>query len=313
MKYVAGIDGGQSGTKAAIGDERGRVVGCGEAGPADEIGVDAKSTRLRDALASALDAARRDAQLGGDVSFEAVVAGISGYEGRVYGVAPALPTRNLELMHDAPIAHAGAFGGGPGVVTIAGTGSMAYGVSADGRTRIAGGWGFLFGDEGSGFWIAREALARAMRGEDGATEESALSFFDVPDLRSLARRFYMGDISRDRIAAFATVVLEESEMARGQAADALATLAMHAVSEPSDENVTFAFVGGVWSNGQLRELTAAALQGKLEARRIAAEIVEPHYPPVLGALLLAYRNAGIEVPSALRLREATHRYAQGDT
>ena len=92
VTLVAGIDGGQSSTVAAIGDERGRVLGRGAAGPADEIGAGPESTRLFDALRDALDDARRNAGLPDRARFDAIVAGVSGYDGRVYGRTLALPS-----------------------------------------------------------------------------------------------------------------------------------------------------------------------------------------------------------------------------
>ncbi|HEY9084978.1 MAG TPA: BadF/BadG/BcrA/BcrD ATPase family protein, partial [Candidatus Tyrphobacter sp.] len=280
--------------------------GCGDAGPADELGVGPDSTRLADALAGALDVARRDAKLDANVEFDAIVAGISGYEGRVYGVAPSLPTRRLVLLHDARIAHAGAFPDGFGVVVIAGTGSMAYGVAPDGRTRTAGGWGYLFGDEGSGFWIARTALARAMRNfvmvsvaPEGSEVEprakgdsvgaEALQFFDVPDLRVLAKRVYAGTITRKQIASFAQTVLRLEPQRYKEVGDELAALAVRAFPD-SGARPRVAFVGGMVEDPRVREAIAAALKG-------TCEIVEPAYPPELGAVLLALKEAGME-PSA---------------
>ncbi|HVA28534.1 MAG TPA: hypothetical protein VNF68_10160, partial [Candidatus Baltobacteraceae bacterium] len=125
MDYFAGIDAGQSSTTAVIGAADGRVISRGGAGGCDELGARPDSTRLRDALEGALREALRVAQLPETTQLRALVAGISGYDAEPVGAAPRFTAEKTALMHDAPIAHAGAFGGGSGVVVIAGTGSVA--------------------------------------------------------------------------------------------------------------------------------------------------------------------------------------------
>jgi glucosamine kinase len=287
MTYVVGIDGGQSSTEAAIADSNGVVVARGSAGPADELGVSRNSTRLRDALSGAVAAASIAAGLDKGVEFDVVVAGISGYDGAVRGVAPSLPARKLAIVHDSVIAHAGAFGGGPGVIVIAGTGSFAYGRASDGREKRAGGWGYLFGDEGSAFWIARTALSGAMHDADfgrasGAIADRALSFFDASDLRVLAKRVYHGQITRDRLAAFAPTVLRVEPSLCDETGEALAALALAAFPD-SGERPKVAFVGGVVKNARVREIVAHRLKEK-------CELVDPQNSPVEGAVLLALRE-----------------------
>ena len=274
----AGIDGGQSGTTAAIGDET-RVLGRGHSGPADEVGEGPDSTRLRDALEGALADARSAANLPPGTSFEAIVAGVSGYEGRIAGLAPRMPTKKFAIVHDAPIAHAGALQGNPGVVVIAGTGSAAYALASDGRTRSAGGWGYLFGDEGSGFWIARRFVSRAI--DDERQAQPALQYFGVSSLRELARAFYSGAITRERFASFASVALAREDLAE-EAARELARLAHAAVIE---RPCAIAFVGGLMRNesfaARVRDATRAALPD--------CSLVEPAADPAEGALILARR------------------------
>ncbi|HET9029070.1 MAG TPA: BadF/BadG/BcrA/BcrD ATPase family protein [Candidatus Aquilonibacter sp.] len=291
--YFAGIDAGQSSTTAAIAGEDGRELGRGYAGPADEIGATASSTRLRDALENALAAALRDARLPLDTQFSAVVAGISGYEGRVYGQAPQLASQRTILVHDTVIAHAGALGGAPGIVVIAGTGSVAYVRFADGTTHLEGGWGYLFGDEGSGFWIAREAVRAAAAHGDCEGTRALLSFFDVHTLRELVRAFYVGQVSRASLASFAPVCIEAAKIDAGcpclcepprRAARELAALAVRAACGRPDP-IEVAFTGGLIADGWLRGRTVASLRELLPA----AVAVEARDEPVGGALLLARR------------------------
>lgn len=297
MRYVAGIDGGQSGTQAAIADESGRVLAHGSAGPADENWQGASSTKMRDALAAALGEARRNAKLDAGVHFEAIVAGVSGYEGRRYGAAPDLPTKRFRLVHDPAIAHAGAFGGASGVVVIAGTGSIAYIVDDDGCSGIVGGLGYVFGDEGSGFWVAKSAIACAIAaGEDSAVASAARNFFGKETLREILAAFYHGELARERFASFARCVLELAATECGdhcarettegaqvhlaRLAEAASDTRWHWRSRPRA-----AFVGGLMHDASFRAGVYERLAGP--------EILEPRYPPVLGAVVLAMQEAGI--------------------
>ncbi|MBV8530122.1 MAG: hypothetical protein JO104_02305 [Candidatus Eremiobacteraeota bacterium] len=297
MSLLAGIDGGQSSTVAVIGDEGGRVLALGTAGPCDEIGVARDSTRLQDALRGALDDASRRANLREGSRFAAIVAGISGYDGRVHGRAPELPSSRVVLMHDTPIAHAGALGGLPGVIVIAGTGSVIYARGADGCSRTLGGWGFLFGDEGSGFRIACDALAMLMRAQDenqssfDAELQAANEFFGTASLRRLVHAFYKGKITRDRLAAFAPMAMRFDAFRAlvNGGADRLATLAAAAMHGGVPPRV--AFVGGIFSDAGFRQRVR---DGILRARP-DAEIVQARYQPAAGALLLAYRELGLGV------------------
>lgn len=277
-------------------------MGRGSAGPADEVGESANSTRLRDALQQSLSAAVTAANLAPDTQFECIAAAISGYEGRVYGQAPQLPTQNLQLLHDAPAAHAGAFGGAPGVVVIAGTGSVAYGVNARGANVTIGGWGYLFGDEGGGFWYARETIADAMSDLDSHESNElgalALQYFGLPSLRVLARAFYTGEISRARLASFATAVIEAAERGNESAAQyvrtgaaALVRLAMRAMGQLAMPASDVAFTGGLVRNHTLRDEIAQSMRELVPQ----AKNVEPRYDAAGGALLLAYKAGNLQI------------------
>ncbi|HEV2908280.1 MAG TPA: BadF/BadG/BcrA/BcrD ATPase family protein [Candidatus Eremiobacteraceae bacterium] len=295
-QLVAGIDGGQSSTVAVIGDEDGRILGRGASGPSDEIGVGPQSSRLHDALRDALATALRNAKLPEGQRFDAIVAGVSGYNGRVFGQTPHLPSVRFILMHDAPIAHAGALAGRPGVVVIAGTGSVVYTRDRGGAGLTLGGWGFLFGDEGSAFRIASDALAAMMRAEDEGDASTAnemraaCEFFGMPTLRAVGRAFYHDELSRDRIAAFAPEALrfERFRSIADNGADRLATLAARAARACGVARV--ALSGGVFENADFR----ARVRDGILATLGDAEIVNARYEPALGALLLAYRELGTD-------------------
>lgn len=309
MRYFAGIDGGQSGTQAVVADEFGTILGRASAGPADEVDQPPHSRRLRDALHDALAGAFARAQLPPETRCASIVAGISGYEGTVVGVPPSLPSERVTLMHDAPVAHAAALGGEAGVVVIAGTGSVAYGVASDGRAATTGGWGYLFGDEGSAFWIARTAISVAAMHETCGGAQLLQTFFDRPTMRALVRAFYQGAITRDRIAAFAPVCIEGARtgtvgcMCITQPVESAAVeLARLAVDGVVDETEPFkvAFTGGLmkdaWFKERVRIETVSAFETAYDDVVAAYEIVEPAFDPAVGALLLAYRSVLGTVP-----------------
>lgn len=295
--FFAGIDGGQSSTVAVIGNGTGRIVARGRAGPADEVGAGRDSTRLHDALRDALADARKHVGLPDDTHFDAIVAGVSGYEGRVYGQAPELPATRFVLMHDAPIAHAGALGGEAGVVAIAGTGSVVYGTDGK-RGRTYGGWGYLFGDEGSAFWLVREGLALMMRCEEDRSADVAreariaCEFFGQPTLRHVARAFYAGELTRHRLASFAVEAMhfERFREIAEHGADRLAGLVRAAIAQGAHPTVSC--VGGMFSDPRFYERACAGIRG---AGR-GTHIVEARHDAATGALLLAYREAGLAIP-----------------
>ncbi|HET6894308.1 MAG TPA: BadF/BadG/BcrA/BcrD ATPase family protein [Candidatus Baltobacteraceae bacterium] len=297
MTLFAGIDGGQSSTIAVIGDDSGRVLARGSAGPADEVAQGPLSTRLRDALRDAVADALAHAQLPHDSRFACIVAGVSGYDGKVYGAPPDLPADRFALVHDTVIAHAGALDGKPGVIVIGGTGSVAYARSAAGDAALAGGWGYLFGDEGSAFWLARDAIADAMRESDAHQESELqpliLAHFAQPSLRAFVRAFYAGEISRPALAAFAPVLIAHGEAGNERAAQyvrdaaaSLVLLAKHAAERVRLQAPDVAFLGGLLCNATF----SAAVDRWMHELLPDSRRTPPVRDAAEGALLLAYRS-----------------------
>jgi N-acetylglucosamine kinase-like BadF-type ATPase len=106
---------------------------------------------------------------------------------------------------------AGAGDEGPGIVLIAGTGSICYGRNEAGQAARAGGWGYLLGDEGSGWWIGRQALSAVMRAGDGrgpATLLTArvLAHFAFEQVSELVHEVYYRDTRRRAVAGLSAVV-----------------------------------------------------------------------------------------------------------
>lgn len=172
MALYLGIDGGGSGCRAAVADDAGRFLGRGAAGPAN-IASDPAG-----AVANILAAARAAlAEAGVDSGAVAAVGlGLAGANaaGAAARLRAGLPFARSAIETDAVTVTLGALGAGDGIVAALGTGSV-FTAQRAGRVRRIGGWGLALGDEGSGAWIGRAVLARALRAVDGFVAETPLT------------------------------------------------------------------------------------------------------------------------------------------
>lgn len=304
MKYYLGIDGGQSSTTALIGDSEGRVVGYGRGGPCNHVTGPEARTKFLNAIGGCVRAAAAEAGLAEPFRFAAACSGFSGgAKDKAFLLDEIFAADEKYVTHDAEIALVGATGGEPGVMVIGGTGSIAFGRDANGKTIRAGGWGYVFGDEGGGFDLTRQALRAALRMEEGwgpATTLRAklLASTGAEDVNDLLHRFYTPEFPRQEIAAMSRQVDEAAregdEIARKILRDAAVSLAGYgkAVREVvfgAGSTVPVRTVGGVFQIALVREEFA---------RQVEAE--QPVYLPAAGALLEAYRIGGI---GGTRLRE----------
>jgi N-acetylglucosamine kinase-like BadF-type ATPase len=226
-------------------------------------------------------------------------------------LADILRTDALEVTTDAVIALSGATGGGPGIITIAGTGSIACGRDAAGRFARAGGWGYIFGDEGGAFDIVRQALRAALRFEEGWGAETSLraallEACGALDANDLLHRFYTDDWPRSRVAKLAPLVdraaaagdpvaFELLDNAAGQLAS-LAAAVRRQLFQPA-EPVRLAYIGGVFRSSILLERYRMLVEAE-EGNRCGP----PMYGPAAGALLQAYEHAGLR-PTLTNLPE----------
>jgi N-acetylglucosamine kinase-like BadF-type ATPase len=306
MKLFLGVDGGQSGTTALIGDETGRLLGRGEAGPCNH----AKSTEGRAKLESAVRGSVGAAceQAGFDAAtlrFEAACFGMSGGpEDKQEILAGLLNTGRLTVTHDGVIALSGAVASGRGIIVIAGTGSMAFGRNAAGRSARAGGWGYVFGDEGAAFDIVRQALRAALRAEEGwgpatALRGALLEATNARDANGVLHLFYTPEWPRSRVARLAATVdraaADGDAIASGILSQAAAQLAMLGSAVrvqlwTAGEAIELAYVGGVFGSRTLLERF-----GSLVELESGVRCVPPRYGPAEGALLEAYREGGLSV------------------
>ena len=306
MAIYLGIDGGGSKTSCLIGDES-TVLGAGTGGPSNVVRVG--EAQARESLTTAIRQACRVANLEPSQIASVCVglAGaarpeISGVVIRVISgvVSGKIKPAEIKVVGDMVIALEAAFGSGPGVIVIAGTGSIAYGRNAEGQTARAGGWGFAISDEGSGHWIGRSAVAAAI----GAWDEDPGQ--NVPLIEVLLKSWRLQTIEQlvpaanstpppDFAALFPSVLsLADSgdRITRNvltQAGSHLASLAATLLRRlfPNAEAVPVAMSGGVFGSSALvRQVFYNTLSSTHPNAALNPTVIEP----VRGALALARQS-----------------------
>jgi N-acetylglucosamine kinase-like BadF-type ATPase len=321
-----GVDGGGSKTRFVLIDGDGnRVAAC--EGPTSyhlEVGMDGVRAVLADGLAALL---RGAGIAGGDVTHAFLGLPAHGEDAAAQAMLDAMPAallghRRYRCGNDVVCAFAGALGGADGIVIVAGTGSIAYGEHR-GCTARAGGWGEVFGDEGSAYWIAVRGLNAFSRMSDGRLPRGPLHAIFQAELEALPFGADAGNspppqsrsdlelcapimsaAGRSRIAALSPLVARAAQSgdvaARGildEAARELTAIAgaVHrALNASSDEPVALSWSGGVFNAG---DLILDPLRRHLAAQGARYRLAPPLLPPGEGAAVYAARLAGAPLTS----------------
>jgi len=305
VAYYLGVDGGGSKTKCALGDES-SILATAVTGPSNITRVG--EVRARESLHAAIRAVCGAAKIHPEQLQRSCVgaagAGREEIASVVRKIVAEVVPGEIEVVGDMQIALQAALGEGPGVVVIAGTGSIAFGRDASGRTARAGGWGFAISDEGSAHWIGHAAVAAVLRAADESREarETAevrplfremKSIWKVEFLEQLART---ANATPDFAALFPAVLAascEGDELAQtilGRAAAELAYLAgilVRRLFSKQHGAVPMAIAGGVFRHSaMIRELFYNQIRTAHSHVVLNSEVVEP----VHGALEMARRS-----------------------
>ncbi|HZQ05347.1 MAG TPA: BadF/BadG/BcrA/BcrD ATPase family protein [Anaerolineae bacterium] len=297
---ILGIDGGGTRTRAQLANGEGRVLGAGHGGTSNPMvhGLEAAERELDMAIARAFEQANLPRE-----RVNALVMGLGGAGGtreqnELSEWARTRIAERVRVVNDAEIVLAAGAVENWGVALIAGTGSFAWGRNRAGETARAGGWGYLMGDEGSGFDLARQGLRAATQAADGRGEstrllDAILEFWHLAAVDDLTTKVYRSGLSHAEIARVAQVVVRTAETGDavaerlvGEAAYALA-LAVRAVSRALELNASafpLALTGGLLLGSLfLRE----KLIGELEREGGRASPIELVHEPIVGAVRLA--------------------------
>jgi N-acetylglucosamine kinase-like BadF-type ATPase len=310
--FFLGVDGGGTKTRFILVDGDGKLAAAYEGPTSDhlQVGIDG----VRDVLAGGVAALFREAGMDGS-SIAYAFFGLPAYgEDSAAQVLldglpePLLGHRRYRCGNDMICAWAGSLGGEDGINIVAGTGSIGYG-QRKGRSARAGGWGEIFGDEGSGYWIGVQGLNAWSRMSDGrrpagpllALLRDQLELADDTDLIDLVLNRWRG--RRADIAALAPTIVAAADAGDDACRDILqragaemallATTARHALGASESARVPVSYVGGVFTSPAVLHAFSAELD-----RASGVDLQAPRLTPDLGAAVHAAQLAGYPLSRA---------------
>lgn len=326
--YVIGIDGGQTSTSCALATVEGRLLGLGRGGPLVHFAIQGARALF---LASVGEAARSAWTAAGltPQPVEAAGLGLTGVEAgtpEAITAAELLPQiiecKCADIQNDGVSALFGAHLGDPGIIAISGTGSIVFGLDPHGQIGRIGGWGWLVGDEGSGNYIGRAAVAAAFRSFDGTAPTTRLEgvfkrHFSLASTRDLKRIVYATDFGARGFAALAPLVGEAASQGDEVAGRIIAQTGYDLACDVAalarqlhfaDNPIPVSPVGGAFSHvWGLR----GAFVDNLEHKLAAVRVTDPALPPVLGAVIMGLRQVHT-APEALQAAVAQLRNSAAD-
>ncbi|MFC4803218.1 N-acetylglucosamine kinase [Neobacillus sp. GCM10023253] len=302
--FVLGIDGGGTKTKGVIADQFGKIYASETVGGTNHNGVDIHVVeRELSSLFTSLKSQNEKAFS----MLHTVFAGISGVdrpeakEVMEKILAKHVPGHvKIIVDNDAVNALYSGTLGVPGIVQIAGTGSITFGINASGERQRAGGWGYLIDDEGSGYDIGRAALNAVFKAYDGRGQKTILTnmlldHFQVQEPTELIRFIYETGKSRMAIAPlskYVSAAADKNDEAANQIiqhAGCKLALAIRSLSKrlfkDSAGPIPVVIVGGVFNR---EDLLMPIMQSKLQELNINVQLIKPEMEPVGGAVIAGF-------------------------
>ncbi|WP_342504252.1 BadF/BadG/BcrA/BcrD ATPase family protein [Lysinibacillus sp. FSL L8-0126] len=314
-QYIIAVDGGGTRTRAVIGTKEGEVLAVVEG-----AGTNMKATppnvvriQIEHLLAQLL---QKIAATKSDVS--TVFLCVAGGDRQVDKVRwkqwigfifPASSCK-VTITNDAVAALTSGTFTQQGLVVIAGTGSIVYAVRKDHQVSRVGGWGYLFGDEGSGYYIGQEALRVIAQhydvfGMNGDVFTAAiLEQLTLTNPTDIITHVYEHPQPRVLIASIARTVLSLAEQQNDKAKNIIEQAVHHLVQflqtmlkkEPQVKNWPIVICGGLFENLYFKQCFQETLRLATRHNRL----IQPEVPPVIGAFINGLLSEGIQMTEALQ-------------
>lgn len=310
LKYVIGIDGGGTKTIGVLVNETGQVLArkVGESSNFQVIGLEP----LGQVLHKLIDGLVNESGIPEKVTY--LYAGLAG-AGRPAdreAISALVKSQNLAQAFtvdtDAAAALAGAFAGGPGIILISGTGAICFGKGKNDDLVRSGGWGYLLGDEGSGYYIGNRGILAALKDLDGRGAPTRLrmaleNHFGIDCIDLIVSKIYSGDLDRTKISALASMVFNLAEQGDKVAKEIIRNAGLElgkqvaAVAEILGKRgipVSVALIGSVfkrkWDLIPHMTETATSVVSSVD-------YIEPRFEPAIGSAILGLKKCGVTVNS----------------
>ena len=307
-EYVLGVDGGGTWTRSIVMRTDGMIEGIGRAGPSNPI-----TLGVKESLTNILEAVENACKTSDINNFQTSVLGLAGASRSCLGdeMLSRFPAffGDARIVSDARSALAGATGCKPGVVVIAGTGSIAYGMNEMGGEARSGGWGWRLGDEGSGYTIGNTAVITALRahdqsGLDTMLKEMILGRLGLDDVEKVIDWTYDPQREPRHFASLVPLVKEAEKQGDKVAAqimmDAGSQLGM--VTQAVIKRLRLmgdfpvACSGGVFKQPNRYNLAFEEAVRKVAPR---CNFIKPLFSPTVGSAFLALQKLGVEISDEL--------------
>lgn len=303
-KYYLGVDGGGSKTTAVVFNEKGEFIckACGESINYYSVGIE----NARKAMADIIGSLSRK-------SFDCAVIGMSALNERASAeeterfCGGIINSNNTIMDSDLYVALEAMDECGECAVVISGTGSMALHRDAEGEISHAGGWGYILGDEGSGYSIGLSGIKAAIRAAEGSEEKTALTeecinYFSIGNIYDLIDLYYDKNVSRKTTAAFAKNVIalaEKGDKAADKIIRSEAKLLSQTVSallNDAKRDIPIGLWGGIFQHNKyfcniFSEFLKAVGFGNVKLI---------NFTPEVGAIFACYKSENIEIVDIIK-------------
>jgi N-acetylglucosamine kinase-like BadF-type ATPase len=288
LRYVIGVDGGGTKTEASAYDLNGKVIATSMKGFANLLNNE------EIALNNIVSSIKEIIDKLGTIELKGVYLGIAGSEvGENSKIISNKIKNELKVdcvvMNDAEIALKAMLKGKDGILTIAGTGSVAFGINNNVTSRC-GGWGNLLGDEGSGYRISIDAIKRMIFEEENSIEKSELTKkimekLEIKSVEEITKFVYSS--TKDEIASLTPIVARLAEAGDEVANEILinegielAKTVENVYKKLEFKGASIALVGGVIRKAKVLR---KAFEDYLRENIVVNEITDEEASPTMGA------------------------------